>query len=600
MGHGDDVRRGAAGAWLHVIGTRRACLPALPVRAAIGTAAAAPGWVRDIAGDPTLPMKTLIAACALLVWLPVAVLAQDTSVFEVDTLNEGLPPPPDRLDRSTPQSSMEALFELIEAHEYETAAHLLNLVDVPPEEQVERGARLAADLVEVLDRIAVINWTALLERPDALDANASAESPVAGQPQRSILIDVVELGNRAVAIRLNRLKPGDADPVWVFSRQTVANIPALHAIYGPTRFEEEMPEAWREHAFWGLRWWELVAFPAMLLLVGAAGWTTGRLQAALASRAKGRLVTDFLRATRMPIILAICSGLTAVLSHSLFMFSGRINSVLVPLIALGFTAAALIFVMNGIDAVLNRVVPFDDDTLSEPRMENRRNLATRIAAWRRVLIIAIVLIGGAIVLAEAQFFGSLGLSILASAGALTLLIGFAARHILGNILASLQIAMNRSAKIGDKLEFRGHIVTVERINFTYVQLLDWTGVRLIVPVSEFVAEPFENWTMRTPSMIRTIKIKLAHDAEVQPLRDAFFEIIDDQDPDEVQARDQHFVMVADQDVFGQEVWFCLACAKADTAWTLSCQVREALLERARARAADGYAVFPQVNPAEAA
>lgn len=186
--------------------------------------------------------------------------------------------------------------------------------------------------------------------------------------------------------------------------------------------------------------------------------------------------------------------------------------------------------MNGIDAVLNRIVPFDDDALADPRMEKRRNLATRITAWRRVLIIAIVLIGGAIVLAEAQFFGSLGLSILASAGALTLLIGFAARHILGNILVSLQIAMNRLAKIGDKLEFRGHIVTVERINFTYVQLLDWTRVRLIVPVSEFVAELFENWNMRSPSMIRTIKVKLAHDAEVQPLRDAFFKIVDDQDP----------------------------------------------------------------------
>jgi small-conductance mechanosensitive channel len=547
-----------------------------------------------------LPLKTLIRALVLLIWLPVAALAQDMTVFEVETLNQGLPPAPEDLDRTTPQSSMEALFELVETGERETAAHLLDLTGIPPSEQVRRGARLAADLVEVLDRTAIINWTALLERPDALDANASSESAVAGQPQRSILIDVVELDERAVAIRLNRLKPKNGDPVWVFSRQTVDNIPALHALYGPTRFEEEMPEAWREQAFWGLRWWELVAFPAMLALVGVVGWIVGRLQDKIAQRAERRTTRDVLCATRMPIILAACSGLTAVLSHSLFMFSGRINTVLTPLIALGFTAAALIFVLNGVDAVLNRIVPFDDDTLSDPRMEQRRNIATRIAAWRRVLIVAIVLIGGFIVLREAQLFGSLGLSVLASAGALTLLIGFAARHILGNILASLQIAMNRSAKIGDKLEYRGHIVTVERINFTYVQLLDWTGVRLVVPVSEFVAEPFENWTMRTPSMVRVIKVRLAHDAEVQPLREAFFEIIAEQDEDEVQPPEESYVMVADQDVFGQEVWFCLACARADTAWTMSCVVREALLEKARQRAAEGYAVFPQVNPAEAA
>lgn len=68
----------------------------------------------------------------------------------------------------------------------------------------------------------------------------------------------------------------------------------------------------------------------------------------------------------------------------------------------------------------------------------------------------------------------------------------------------------------------------------------------------------------------------------------------------MQPPEESYVMVADQDVFGQEVWFCLACARADTAWTMSCVVREALLEKARQRAAEGYAVFPQVNPAEAA
>ncbi|WP_282026556.1 mechanosensitive ion channel family protein [Limimaricola cinnabarinus] len=539
---------------------------------------------------------------AALIWLGtgLAALAQETQVFEVEALNEGLAPPPETLDRDTPQSSMEALLDLVAAGKREQAAHLLDLRDIPPEQQATQGGRLAADLVAVLQRKAVIDWDDLLERPDALDANASSDNPVAGQAQRSILIDLVETDKRPVAIRLNRLKPASGDPVWVFSRQTVANIPRLHQLYGPTWFEEELPPAWRTETLWGLRRWEWVALPAMLLLVGAAGWTAGKAQAALARRVESRLLTDVLRATRMPIILAICAALLLIFSNSLFIFSGRINSVLTPLIALGFTAAALIFVMNGVDAVLDRVVPFEDDKLSDPRMENRRNLATRIAAWRRVLIVAIVLVGGAIVLSEAQFFGGLGLSALASAGALTLLLGFAARHILGNIMSSLQIAMNRSAKIGDKLEFRGHICTVERINFTYVQLLDWTGIRLVVPVSEFVAEHFENWTMNDPSMIRTIKLKLAHDTEVQPLRDAFFEIVDEQDPEEVQERDQHFVMVADQDVFGQEVWFCLACAKADTAWTLSCEVREALLDRARALARDGRPMFPQANPAEAA
>lgn len=156
-----------------------------------------------------MPIKTLIAACVLLVWLPFVALAQDTSVFEVETLNEGLPPAPDTLDRSTSQSSMEALFELVEAHEHETAAHLLNLVDIPPRNR----SSAARGTPPISSRCSTARRSSTTARPDALDANASPESPVAGQPQRSILIDVVELGKRAVAIRLNRLKPGDGERV---------------------------------------------------------------------------------------------------------------------------------------------------------------------------------------------------------------------------------------------------------------------------------------------------------------------------------------------------------------------------------------------------
>ena len=55
------------------------------------------------------------------------------------------------------------------------------------------------------------------------------------------------------------------------------------------------------------------------------------------------------------------------------------------------------------------------------------------------------------VLTSINSFQSLGLSLLASAGAVTVVLGFAAREVLGNILASVQIALNRSARIGDQL-----------------------------------------------------------------------------------------------------------------------------------------------------
>ncbi|MFU1606375.1 hypothetical protein ACM25O_07835 [Sulfitobacter pontiacus] len=43
------------------------------------------------------------------------------------------------------------------------------------------------------------------------------------------------------SIRLNRIKPEGGDPVWVFSRHTVQNIPRLYTRYGPGRLKPCCP-----------------------------------------------------------------------------------------------------------------------------------------------------------------------------------------------------------------------------------------------------------------------------------------------------------------------------------------------------------------------
>ena len=118
-----------------------------------------------------------------------------------------------------------------------------------------------------------------------------------------------------------------------------------------------------------------------------------------------------------------------------------------------------------------------------------------------------VIIGLGVLLHELHLFRTVGLSLLASAGVIGLVLGFAAREVLGNILASLQIALNRSARIGDQVIFDDRWCTVERIHFTYVQLRIWTGNRYVVPVAHFVSEPFENLTMVEPEMMRVVVLK---------------------------------------------------------------------------------------------
>ena len=127
--------------------------------------------------------------------------------------------------------------------------------------------------------------------------------------------------------------------------------------------------------------------------------------------------------------------------------------------------ALLLFIVGSVEALLNGLVaPGEDVDLTAAEPGEARILATRLNAARRVLVVVVFLIGTGVVLSSADLAANLGLSLLTSAGALTIVLGFAARNVLGNIMASLQIALNQSARVGDRVVYKGELCHVERIN----------------------------------------------------------------------------------------------------------------------------------------
>ena len=523
------------------------------------------------------------------------------AVFEVAELNAGLGAPPDRVDRRTPRAAMASFIRAADDEDWAAAAHLLDLTDLPVDRQTTDGPALARQLYDVIDRKAVLDWSTLLDRPDALQATGGDAEAQAGEPRRSLLLRDLPLDPVPAAIRLNRLEPADTgDAVWVFSRETVGDVPALHRAYGPSDFERLLPEALRAKAFGGLRWWELIGLPLLAAAAFATGWAVHRTLRTLWRRAESKVSTDLLRAASMPLIITSVTGLVWAVTDSIFVFSGKIDVFLAPAVVIGFVTALLLLIVNSVEVLLDRLVsPADDVDLTSSGQEEARTLATRLNAGKRILIVAVFLVGAGIVLSSANLFESLGLSVLASAGALTIVLGFAARNILGNIMASLQIALNQSARVGDRIVYREELCHVERINMTFVQLRDWDGTRLVVPVEQFVSETFSNWTLKDPAMLRTLKLKLNPRADVERLRQAFNAVLE-----EVAATDigdnlgdlaGSSVNVADQDVFGMEVWFSLPCTDPNTSWEVACTVRERLLARAARIEAEGDTpVFPEV------
>lgn len=523
------------------------------------------------------------------------------TAFLTGKIDPGLGPLPGDVFRSTPQSAMESFFAHARKGDFAGAAHLLSLYSVPENQQAKAGPILARQLLDILDRKVVIDWSNLPDRPDGMLTEGTKDNPMIGVERRSIVLDRIDLVDHPVEVRLDRVKPPEGPAVWLFSSRTVADISALHQLYGPTRMEKLLPDWMHEKGPWALMWWEIIGLPLVAAIAAFVGWVVSGAMRSLHGMLKPTLFRTVIRAARWPAILFAMTFVVSSLTSAYYIVSGRIDMVLTPLTVVGYTTAALSFLLNGVDVILDRIAPVEKIEVTDGRHAERREMATRIAAFRRVLIVVIVLVGGGVVLSRTQVFHGFGLSLLASAGAVTLIFGFAARAVLGNIIASLQIALNRSARIGDKLLFRDMVCHVERINFTFVQLRVWTDERLIVPVSEFVSEPFQNWTLQDPSMTRLIALKLAHDVDVAKMREIFDGVLDQFDRDDLQARDNHSVVVTDHDVFGTEVSFCLACQNADSAWELECRARELLLARiAEAQETDGKALFPEVAPAEAA
>jgi len=549
--------------------------------------------------------RWLLLIAATVVWCAAtAAQAQSCATdrwFCVEAFNTGLEAPQRAIDRSTPQATLETFHYLAANDEWTAAAHLLDLQNIPPDEQATVGTELARELHAVIKRATAIDWEELVDRPDAMMTRGPADNPVLGEPRKSVRLWTLTPTDYPVGLRLHRVKPDGENAVWVFAPQTIDHIPALFDRYGPSDLEQMLPAGMSADAVLGLMWWEVFAIPLLLalsLFLGRLAWIGVGY---LSKYPERQIRKDILRSMRGPAALAVITSTINLAGSTLFVFSGQITAFLVPATWLGLIGAFLWFVVNGVEAFLDRFVDFTDSDLTGRQEAHHRTIATRVSALRRTIVVGVVIVGASIWLTQTELFQNLGLTLLGTAGAVTLVIAFAARRIVGDIIASLQIALNGSAKIGDRIVFDDQVCHIERINFTYVQMRAWDGTRVIVPVETFLSTTFKNWTMKEPEMLQIIKLRFSHVADVQALRDVFFDLLDKLDQEELGDRDTAFVRVADQDVFGKSVWFGVPCADPNTAWYVACDARERIIDAATdIEQRTDHPVFPDANPAEAA
>ncbi|MGQ9897975.1 MAG: mechanosensitive ion channel family protein [Acidobacteriota bacterium] len=139
--------------------------------------------------------------------------------------------------------------------------------------------------------------------------------------------------------------------------------------------------------------------------------------------------------------------------------------------------------------------------------QRRRSAATRLAILQRLIQVAIIIVGAALFLMQFQVVRTIGVSLLASAGLVGVVVGIAAQKTIGNFVAGIQIAITQPIRVGDTVIVENEYGQIEELTFTFVVVRLWDKRQLILPVSYFLERPFQNWTRYTPELIGAVFVQ---------------------------------------------------------------------------------------------
>ncbi|MDX1553548.1 MAG: mechanosensitive ion channel, partial [Marinobacter sp.] len=244
---------------------------------------------------------------------------------------------------------------------------------------------------------------------------------------------------------------------------------------------------------------------------------------------------------------------------------------LIAILAWGIGMIALRFVDVLLLKVKRHLVGEIDDT----KHRDERKLLTSLYALRRGIILMTVVAVIVYILSQIALFETLGITLLASASILTVLLGIAGQAVLGNILSSFQVSLAKPIRIGDLIVFEGQWCYVEGIFYTFIRLRTWDERRLVVPVQYFTSKPFENLSVKSAKMYRMIELALHLNADIECLREKFREFAEAEENVVEHHKLSCFVTAQTETV--QKVSFYLMTSEPFAGWEAEMNVREKLL-----------------------
>jgi len=109
---------------------------------------------------------------------------------------------------------------------------------------------------------------------------------------------------------------------------------------------------------------------------------------------------------------------------------------------------------------------------------------------------------------------TLAVSMLAGAGVLAVIIGFASQAAFSNIISGIFIAIFKPFRVGDIIEFSGKMGTVEDITLRHTVIKNFEGRRFVVPNTKISEDTIENFNLVEEKTCKFFEIGISYDSDI--------------------------------------------------------------------------------------
>ena len=204
-----------------------------------------------------------------------------------------------------------------------------------------------------------------------------------------------------------------------------------------------------------------------------------------------------------------------------------------------------------------------------------RRIQTQFQMVHRIAVILVSVVAVAFMLMTFPAIKHIGISVLASAGVVSLIVGMAMKDTFANLIAGVQIAFAQPFRMGDTVVVDGAFGWIEEIGMMYVVVRVWDLTRLVLPLSYFLTNPFQNWTRTSADLLGYTYIYTDYTVPVDAVRAELKRILE---ATPLWNKKVCALQVSDSDQHTMQLRALMDARNSGDAWDLRCLVREKLID----------------------